>query len=233
MVNSYLAGALSGIIEVTCTHPLDYIKTKTQQKVPIRDILRQTNTSLYYSGYGPRVIGIIPTRLTFWGCQNSMQTLLDRNQIRHWTNFIWIGSVTAYFQTWIDTPIEVMKIAYMNQSICTSSLFKGFYPTLYRNIVFTNCVVYASQHHKSKPLSEQTKTSAFLYAGLGGFIGSVLSQPLDYVKTQKQLPYPDSRSMVTMITQEPIQSLFRGGGLRALLGMSTMSIGYCVYMTCL
>ena len=27
----YISGGLSGIIEVICTHPLDYIKTKKQE----------------------------------------------------------------------------------------------------------------------------------------------------------------------------------------------------------
>lgn len=228
MVNSYLAGALSGLIEVTFTHPIDYIKTKKQQNVSFRDILRQTNMSQYYSGYGPRVCGIMPVRLAFWGTQSSIQNLLTRNQINSWYNFVLIGSGAASVQTLVDTPIEVMKIAYMNKSICTSSIFKGFYPTLYRNILFTNCVVFANQQHKSR--FHQTKWSAFLYAGIGGFIGSILSQPLDYVKTQKQLPNPEPRTMSQILAQESMETLFRGGGFRALLGMSTMSIGYCAYM---
>mgnify|MGYP001253158572 CR=1 FL=1 len=227
MVNSYLAGALSGLIEVTFTHPIDYIKTKKQQSVSLRDILRQTNMSQYYSGYGPRVVGIMPVRLTFWGTQSSIQNVLTTNQIHLWYNFVFIGTGAAFVQTLVDTPIEVMKIAYMNKSICTSSFFKGFYPTLYRNILFSNCVALANQQHKSRV--NQSKWTTFLYAGVGGLMGSILSQPLDYVKTQKQLPIPETRTMTQILSQESMRTLFQGGGFRALLGMSTMGIGYCAY----
>jgi hypothetical protein len=230
-MKSYLAGALSGLIEVSCTHPIDYIKTKKQQNISIRDILRETPFKQYYSGYVPRLLGIIPVRLTFWGTQQSIETILKNKNVCSWYKFMYIGTGAACAQTIVDTPIEVLKIAYMNQAKGSSSLLKGFYPTLYRNILFTNCVALANQQNKTRTV--QTKLTAFVYAGMGGFIGSVMSQPLDYVKTQKQLPQPDPRTMMEMLKKESIQTLFRGGGFRALLGMSTMSIGYCAYIACL
>ena len=97
--------------------------------------------------------------------------------------------------------------------------------------MFANCVVLANQQNKNKTI--QTNLCTFVYAGIGGLLGSVLSQPFDYVKTQKQLPVPDSRSMFEILKEEYTKTLFRGGGFRALLGMTTMSIGYCAYIYCL
>tara|TARA_B110000305_G_scaffold173709_1_gene192030 strand:- start:3281 stop:3970 length:690 start_codon:yes stop_codon:yes gene_type:complete len=228
-MNPCLAGAISGIVEVTFTHPIDYVKTMRQQNIPIRNIVRKTSFKHYYSGYIPRVIGIIPMRLIFWGTQHSIEHKITRKKSLY--NFIYIGTGAAFAQTIVDTSIEVLKITFMNKSKNTLSLFKGFFPTLYRNILFANCVALANQQNKYA--SRQTKWKTFIYAGIGGFIGSILSQPLDYVKTQKQLSTPDSRTVVEMLKQESIKTLFQGGGFRALLGMSTMSIGYFTYTTCL
>ena len=41
----YMSGGLSGIIEVVCTHPLDYIKTKKQEYTQIQKI--DKNNSFY------------------------------------------------------------------------------------------------------------------------------------------------------------------------------------------
>lgn len=118
-----------------------------------------------------------------------------------------------------------MKITYMNKSkhIIFTNLFNGFSVTLYRNILFANCVGIATQIANTRNKIEKN-----ILLGSGGLVGSIISQPLDYVKTQKQLPEPDKRTIMRVLQEENIQTLFRGGIYRALLGMSTMSIGYTI-----
>jgi len=113
----------------------------------------------------------------------------------------------------------------MNKSkhIIFTNLFNGFSVTLYRNILFANCVGIATQIANTR-----NKIEKIILLGSGGLVGSIISQPLDYVKTQKQLPEPDKRTIMRVLQQENIQTLFRGGLYRALLGMSTMSIGYTI-----
>ena len=230
-MNSFLAGAISGIVEVTCTHPIDYMKTMKQQKYSLQYIISNTSFSQYYSGYGPRVLGIIPVRFTFWGTQTYIQSILKKYNIQTNYNFMFVGTGAACMQSIVDTPIEIAKIALMTEKRKTlpqiSELSKGFGPTLFRNILFANCVSYCCYHMKGKYSHKKMET--LISAGLGGLVGSVISQPLDYIKTKKQLPVPDKRTSMQILREESWSTLFRGGSYRALLGMSTMGVGYFTY----
>ena len=230
-MNSFFAGAISGIVEVTCTHPIDYMKIMKQQNHSLRYIVSNTPFPQYYSGYVPRVLGIIPVRFTFWGTQSYIQTLLKTHHIHSKYNFMLIGTGAACMQSIVDTPVEIAKIALMTEKRKTlpqiSELSKGFGPTLFRNILFANCVSYCCHHMKGKYSHKNIET--FVSAGIGGLVGGVISQPLDYVKTQKQLPVPDKRSSMQILREESWSTLFRGGSYRALLGMSTMGVGYFTY----
>ena len=221
----YLAGAFAGCIEVTLTHPFDYIKTKIQQKRSFKYLIHNTSFSQCYSGYTVRLLGVAPMRMIFWGTQKTTESLLKPFNINVLYKGSIIGIVSASAQTILDTPIEVMKIAYMNKSkhIIFTNLFNGFSVTLYRNILFANCVGIATQFANTR-----NKIEKIILLGSGGLVGSIISQPLDYVKTQKQLPEPDKRTILRVLQEENIQTLFRGGLYRALLGMSTMSIGYTI-----
>ena len=73
-MEKYYAGAISGIIEVVLTHPLDFIKTKRQEYIQnnlnMNNFYKKVyggNISNLYSGIFSRLIGIIPMRLSFWG----------------------------------------------------------------------------------------------------------------------------------------------------------------------
>lgn len=228
-MNSFFAGAISGIVEVICTHPIDYMKTMKQQNHSLRYIVSNTPFPQYYSGVIPRVLGIIPVRFTFWGTQSYIQTLLKTHHIHSKYNFMLIGTGAACMQSIVDTPVEIAKIALMTETGKSTwkipNIVKGFGPTLFRNILFANCVSYSCSHMKSPCEKMETLISA----GLGGLVGSVISQPLDYVKTQKQLPIPDKRSSMQILREESWSTLFRGGSYRALLGMSTMGVGYFTY----
>lgn len=232
-MNSFCAGAISGIIEVTCTHPIDYMKTMKQQNHSLRYIISNTSFSQYYSGYFPRVIGIVPVRFTFWGTQTYIQSILEKHHIESKYNFMLIGTGAACMQSIIDTPVEVAKIALItekgNLTRKIPNIMKGFGPTLFRNILFSNSVSYCCSHMKGK-YNNNKKIETFVSAGLGGLIGSIISQPLDYVKTKKQLPISDKRTSIQILREESWSTLFTGGSYRALLGMSTMGIGYFTYM---
>ncbi len=72
-MDKYYAGAISGVIEVILTHPLDYVKTKRQEykqnnlslKIFYRN-LYNGNLKNLYTGVFSRLLGVIPMRLTFW-----------------------------------------------------------------------------------------------------------------------------------------------------------------------
>lgn len=82
--NKYIAGGLSGIVEVLITHPLDYIKIKKQEyiqnKIPINNFYKTIyngNIWNFYTGIISRLIGIVPMRVVFWGVQGKYLYVFD------------------------------------------------------------------------------------------------------------------------------------------------------------
>jgi hypothetical protein len=233
--NRYIAGGVSGIIEVLCTHPLDYLKTKKQQFAQkglvnnfYQNLLKEKDLNLY-RGAGYRIINIAPMRLTFWGVQDSYVGFVEKKFGEVTKKDVVEGAcVAACAQTVLDTPIEMLKIQSMIGSNigCIGSLFRGFSPTLFRNIGFAGCVAYIGVANKS-----DDNIKNFSYCALGGLVGSVLTQPIDYVKTVMQMN-PQKNSLTIMrdnIYKNGVHVLYYGGVNRALLSFFSMGIGFVIF----
>jgi len=238
--NKFIAGGLSGITEVLMTHPIDYMKTKSQE-------YKQTGKSFnnfykeiapygirsYYSGLIPRILGIIPMRLTFWGIQDNTKTLLENKHINSKYNFVLIAITGGTTQTLIDNQIEIIKIGQMTNSPKTEIMksllkFRGFNTSLVRNIGFTSCLSYFCF---TKIEDNDTIYNKLKYAAYGGALGSIITQPFDYVKTQKQR-CNDERPMMKILIEtykESPKKLYTGGLYRMGLSLLTMSIGFTSY----
>ena len=244
-MEKYYAGGISGIIEVLLTHPLDYIKTKKQEyvqkQISIKNFYRNIyngNPLNFYSGISSRLIGIVPMRLTFWGVQGSTYDYLEFNNIRTKYNFLIIGTIGGFSQSIIDNQIELIKISKMtNTKISFNNLlkFNGFMPTLYRNIGFANFIAFACFNFEHK-----NKYDKFIYSASAGFIGSILTQPFDYVKTVKQrqtetlingknIKYDNTFQIIYNTYKHNPSNLFVGGMMRSVLGFFTMGIGFVAY----
>jgi hypothetical protein len=233
----YIAGGLSGIIEVIATHPLDYVKTKKQEYVQknvsngnfYKHLIKE-NKFNFYRGVIPRILGVIPMRFTFWGVQdNSYKYINKKYNISNLHCGILAGSIGGMCQTVIDNPIELLKIKAMtNQKVKLSSLInnRGFMATLCRNVGFAICVSSVSFNNKKR-----TDISKFIHSACGGVMGSVLTQPIDYVKTQQQRS-KDSRSTLRILIdtfKDNPKKLYVGGFNRALLSFFSMGIGFVAY----
>ena len=236
----FMAGGLSGLVEISFTYPIDYTKVKRQE-------FKQTGKSLtnfykniapngiksYYTGFFPRVAGIVPMRFVFWGSQDTTKQLLHNNNINTPFNFFIIGACGGFFQAIIDNQIEILKISKItnaSRSEMFRSLmkFQGFNTTLVRNIGFNSCVSYLCFRNGSE---EQSSWEKVRNGALGGLIGSILTQPIDYVKTQKHRS-SDTRPMLTILKEtikENPKKLYTGGVFRAIYNFSTMGIGFVAY----
>lgn len=244
-MEKYYAGAISGIIEVVLTHPLDFIKTKRQEYIQnnlnMNNFYKKVyggNISNLYSGFFSRLIGIIPMRLSFWGVQGTVKDSLERNKINTKYNFFLIGTLGGAAQSLIDNQIEIVKINQMtNKKISIKEMlkFKGLAPTLYRNIGFANCVAFScfNMHHKND-------IEKFSYSACAGLIGSVITQPLDYVKTIKHRAEPtylngknikilNTYHILKQVYKDNPKNLFTGIIPRSSLSFLTMGIGFVAY----
>ena len=236
----YLSGGLSGIIEVVFTHPLDYIKTKKQEYTQIQKLVN-TNNSFYrhllkeknmnfYKGVVPRICGIIPMRFVFWGVQdNSYHYFTNTLNYSPFYSGVFAGIMGGSCQTIIDNPIEVIKIKTMtNQKINLNELlqYNGFKATLIRNVGFSICI-------SSICFGKENRTDLqnFGYSASAGLIGSIITQPMDFVKTQQQRVVSNEtiKSILIENFKEAPTKLFVGGLNRALLSFFIMGIGFLAY----
>jgi len=234
--NRYIAGGVSGIVEVLCTHPLDYLKTKKQQFAQkgiinnfYQNLLKEKDLNLY-RGAGYRILNVAPMRLTFWGVQDSFASYIEKKHSKVTKEDIVIGACFASFpQTVLDTPIEMLKIQSMigyTTGYEKASLFRGFWTTLNRNMGFAACVAYIGIANKS-----DNNIKNFSYCALGGLVGSILTQPLDYVKTVTQMNINENPFTIIQdnVYKNGIRVLYYGGVNRALLSFFSMGIGFIIF----
>ncbi len=221
MDNILLAASFSGVIEVTLTHPLDVIKTLKQQN---SSNFKYPNNFLgYYRGYGPRMVGAVPMRTLFWTCQYIYFKELEEHYSKNKATMM-AGIGAGATQTIIDTPLELVKIQMISGKTLRESLknniFSGFTYNLYRNSIFTAFVAYSLYF---------SKENKWYHMALGGFIGSVVSQPFDYMKTLKQSNQQISFKILFKHFSYHRKYLLVGTWNRALMAFINMGIGGYVF----
>lgn len=249
----YISSAFSGIIEVLISHPMDRIKTELQvmtlknknEKTPkiisgIKNIYKSNKIKGFYSGIFPRLIGIIPMRLMYWSTMtlSTDYTKNNKQQISNYFNNylsneltnisinLIPGIATGLTQSMIDNPIEVVKIKLMTgtNEIKINKLYQGFGYLLGRNIIFAMPVAYSVKTYG--------KDNSFLAGAVGGVIGSIISHPLDVIKTERQRNKVNETStkitLRNLIITNP-KTLFSGLIMRSSLSFVNMGIGFMVF----
>lgn len=244
---NFLVAPLSGIVEVSTGHPLDTLKTKIQElslkekpstiRYAVADIYKTGGALAFYKGYTPRVLGIMPMRLVYWGTMRSMNEYTASpscDSMHPYIKLLLPGLVTGTVQTLVDNPIEVLKIRMMTGASGTamSTLSKGFIPCTIRNVVFAIPVAIS--------VNIFGKDNAFVAGAFGGLVGSVLSQPLDVIKTEMQRFKPEEggvtkKSMIQVIREinaqpgSTVRHFMAGVNMRGALSVANMGIGYLAY----
>ena len=208
--NRVKSSAVSGVLEIIATHPLDYGKTLLQSNT--KNITFKEFISNPYKGFGSRIIGIVPMRILFWNSINYFKEI--------GYNPILAGLCTAVVQTSVDYPIEQIKIQRMihnNHSILAAftqpNLLKGYTLTLSRNIGFAvllNCCI-------------DGHDGSYYHGALGGFIGSVITHPIDSLKTWYQA------GNVNYPRHWTLSNYCQGWHLRAGISLISMNIGWIVF----
>lgn len=232
-----ISGGLSGVIEVSTTHWIDNIKTKIQQnKLEGKKMTRSYFTfQNLYRGYYPRLIGIIPMRLVFWSSQTVSNSYLSDKNLNNKIKLLMAGAFCGGCQTIIDNPIETLKVQMMtsnhnkinNFKLTKSNIYTGFYPTFYRNILFAS--VFNTYLNSKKMISVWER---FKRGSVAGLIASVISQPLDVLKTESQRNGSSKKSMINVtidICKKNPAHLFSGLTARAILSCCTMGVGFVSY----
>ena len=241
--HKFIAGGISGIVEVLCTHPIDLIKTKLQETSQKNKIIKNPINFFYnnyklhgiqymYQGFIPRIMGVVPMRLIFWGVQGNCNEYLQQYNISDTKRLILSGIIGGTAQTLVDNPIETIKIRQMtsvnksyniSKNLSNNILFVGFGPTLVRNSLFAAIFNYTVNISQSENYGIN-----FIKGAIGGFIASIITQPIDYIKTEKQRITNHQRTIRDIIVSD-YKFLMTGTMHRGILGFLNMGIGITVY----
>ena len=243
-LKSYISGGISGLIEVSFVHPIEYFKTTKQysnKKINFTSFVRNTYSEngikSLYKGFLPRLTGVVPMRTVFWGTMYVSDNYLSNTSIDKKYIYPISGVIAGSIQTLIDCPIESLKTKMMtsNASIRNSLNFNGFTPNLIRNVGFAAIFNNQKNVMKQKYLDEG-KDIRFMdnfYIGcVSGIAASIITQPFDYVKTKMQekieKKVPMRKIMYNTLKNNP--TLFFSGTIpRASITCISMSIGLPVF----
>ena len=216
----YKSAVLSAIIEVCVTHPIDVFKTRYQNNnsFTIKQFLQLSFKDKYRGFYG-RSIGIIPMRTTFWISSEFANSTLVDYSISKLKKLLFSSNFTAFSQTLIDCPIENIKISSINNNkLYLKNIYRGFLPNFYRNSIFATSVLFFNQKINNN----------FISAGVGGFLGCIISQPIDYIKTLRQSNHKICFSDI-IVNKFHRQNCMNGFYARSLQGFISMSLGYSIF----
>jgi hypothetical protein len=202
------ASVISAIIEVSTTHPIDYLKTIVQnnKNVNYKEVLKTP-----YKGLTSRFVGIVPMRMLFW---NSLDYFQNKG-----FNAYSSAIITSVIQTSIDYPIEQAKTQRIIHNKKFMDSFKGvklresILVHLMRNMFFAISV---------NSIINRDKNS-FYYGALGGFCGSLITHPLDTLKTWYQ------SGNKNFPNHWKIKDYMAGWGYRCSVSLIGMNIGWIIY----
>jgi hypothetical protein len=260
IMRKFVIGACSGPIEISFSHVADVIKTVNQSRATNGNIesIFKTSLSIYnsngirgfYTGFIPRLIGIIPMRAVFWGSMYSASSFyaLNFNDTSLLKKAIFMGTICGISQSIVDTPIEVAKIYLIervinnrktldNSNVISNfqKFMKGYLPTTLRNTGFAIIMSYGTNYSQKNKFNTWEN---FLLMGACGASASYLTHPLDSWKTFAQSNNNNNNKFNDFIKilqrsnnkSEVLRIIFKGAHTRALMAIINMSVGSAFMM---
>lgn len=239
----YLLGGVSGIVESFFSHPFDFYKVKNQEAIlknkPINPLLiylykniRYNGLSSVYVGLVPKLFNIFPSRLAFWGIQGTSIKYLDKYKIEDYNKYVYSGLITGTVQTLVESPFEVLKTRMIfnnkNTGFRIGKLMKlslnGIEWAIMRNSIFCSSICLSNNIFK-----ECNDIERFLYNSGTGFISSILTQPLDFMKTKYQSSVELERYSLFNEFKKHSKLIMRGSFPRAYVASINMGIGSFIF----
>ena len=210
-MDAYLAGCISGFIQVLIGHPFDTYKVwlqTGQQNIKIKNI--------YFGIKYPIFVNCIHNSVLFG----------TNNYLNKYTKNQWIsGFLTGIPSSLVCCPMELYKIR--EQSYRPPPKFKnlmiGYTPTLLRETIAGSLYfgVYYHLHHEKQ-------YSSFFSGGMAGVSSWLVSHPIDTIKTRIQ-----SGSFKTMYEAYQYRGLWDGIYCTLTGAFLVNSVGFCVFEECM
>ena len=228
-VTSLVAGGSAGLVADVTMYPMDTIKTRLQGKEGLRLLGGFNNL---FKGIGPVVVGSFPHAALFFCTYDSAKSLSEKMALNVSDSFIQMGaaSLGELVACGVGVPVEVVKqrrqvshissfkiVEQIWRSDGGKGFYRGFQTTLSREIPFglIQMPIWEQLKKKWERIAGRKlhATESALCGALGGVVASVITTPLDVVKTRIMLAKKSlgaKQVLTTMYRDEGLGSLFAG-----------------------
>lgn len=174
---SFLTGGLIGVLQTISGHPLDTLKTISQNnKLSINEFynlnIHKQPLSLYNGIKYPMMINVVYNTFLFSVFENIKKTS---------ENNLYPGFIAGFYSGIILNPFEYYKInRQLKNKIVIYNSFKGLHLTMFREGIASS-IYFASYFELEKKIN-----NPLISGGLSGALSWLMTYPLDTIKTNYQ-----------------------------------------------
>ena len=199
-----IAGSIAGISEHAALMPVDNIKTQLQSGSPsfkeAYNFIRSNGITSFYRGSGIIALGCLPSHAIYFLNYELLKIYFQDSKYAFLGNML-IGGASTIFHDIIMTPCEMLKqrnhllpnvsvpqlIQQIYQVEGIKAFWRSFPVNMFNNLPNSMCIVSVNETIKSYIQHKKGSLSLIDYfasAGIAGAVASVLTTPLDNVKTR-------------------------------------------------
>jgi hypothetical protein len=231
-----MSSMIAGATEAICMQPLDTIKVLKQsnQYNGLFNTINNQGISRFYKGLSPFIFQRSFTFLLRFG---AFDKLKDPNN--HYLGNLRAGIIAGAIESTFTTPFELVKTNLQTsqnknpistmKNIFQTNGFKGMYRG-YLSTCARQCINQGSNftiyHEIRKKIIKENETPNIFKIAMAGMIsgsvGPLLNNPFDVVKTRFMNPTYNKKytnipnTLITILKEEGIGSLYKGMGLRMI-----------------
>lgn len=256
MMTAFLAGSFSGVCSTVLFQPLDLIKTRIQtrpsEKQPLtmasaaRSVLRSEGVLGLWRGLGPSLARTVPGVGLYFTTAHTLRSRLasgsGSSSLGPGASLL-VGFVSRSVACTALIPVTVLKLRSEVETKVAASitdiyrvegargLTRGLLPTILRDAPFSG--LYMMMYDMIRSAEWNKLDSALMNGLMAGFLASLVTHPMDVVKTKMQLQTRGTKTLVRACSRILIKygprGFFLGLGPRLIRRSLMAGLAWSVY----
>lgn len=256
IMTAFLAGSFSGVCSTVLFQPLDLIKTRIQtrpsEKQPLtmasaaRSVLRSEGVLGLWRGLGPSLARTVPGVGLYFTTAHTLRSRLasgsGSSSLGPGASLL-VGFVSRSVACTALIPVTVLKLRSEVETKVTASitdiyrlegargLTRGLLPTILRDAPFSG--LYMMMYDMIRSAEWNKLDSALMNGLMAGCLASLVTHPMDVVKTKMQLQTRGNKTLVRACSRILIKygprGFFLGLGPRLIRRSLMAGLAWSVY----